>query len=71
MRRHPDGPDELYHISTDPGELDNLSGRPGHEEKEAELAGRVDEFFDQYSDPKYDLYRGGGAKSLLLTRRKQ
>jgi hypothetical protein len=50
--------------------LDNLCGRAGYEATEAELAARVDEFFGRYSDPKYDLYHGGGAQSLLITRRK-
>ncbi len=71
MRRFPDGPTELYKIADDPGELDNLAGRPGYEKTEAQLAGRVEKFFGQYSDPKYDLYNGGNAKSLLLTRRRK
>ena len=71
MRRHPDGPTELYKISDDPGELDNLAGRTGYEEIEAEMEGRVEKFFGQYSDPKYDLYNGGKSKSLLLTERRK
>jgi arylsulfatase A-like enzyme len=71
MRRCPEGPTELYKIADDPGELDNLAGRPGFEEIEAKLAGRVEEFFEEHSDPKYDLYRGGGSKSLLLTERRK
>lgn len=71
MRRHPDGPTELYKIDDDPGELDNLACRPGYEEIQAELAKRVEAFFGKYSDPKYDLYHGGGSKSLLLTERRK
>lgn len=69
IRRHPDDRDELYHIAEDPGEIENLAGRPGYEEIEAELARRLEGFFAKYSDPKYDLYRGGTSKSLLITRR--
>ncbi|MHB8901632.1 MAG: sulfatase family protein [Thermoguttaceae bacterium] len=71
MRHHPEGPVQLFRISDDPGELDNLAGRPGFEQIEAELAKRVDDYFGRYSDPKYDLYHGGGSKSLLLTREKK
>ena len=71
MRRHPDGPTQLYKISDDPGELDNLAGRPGYEQIEMELAQQVDEYFAKYSDPKYDLYHGGTSKSLLLTHQRK
>ncbi len=71
IRRFPDGPTELYHLANDPGELDNLACRPGYEAVAAELLGRLEAFFQQYADPKYDLYHGGGSKSLLITRRKE
>ncbi len=71
IRRHPDGPTQLYHIAKDPGELDDLAGRPGFEQIEEELAARIDDYFAKYSVPKYDLYHGGGSKSLLLTRRRK
>lgn len=71
IRRFPDGPTELYHLENDPGELDNLAGRPEHAEIEAEMARRLEAFFAEYAEAKYDLYRGGGSKSLLLTRRKE
>jgi arylsulfatase A-like enzyme len=70
IRRFPEGPDELYDLSNDPGETDNLVGKPEFATVQKRLAGRLDAFFAQYADPKYDLYRGGGSKSHLLTRRK-
>lgn len=66
--RFPDGPDELYDLRTDPGEKNNLAGQAEFAEVQAELRGRLDEFFDRYSDPLYDLTRGGGAKTRLPMR---
>jgi hypothetical protein len=35
-----------------------------------ELARRLERFFHQTADPKYDLYCGGTSKATLLTGRK-
>jgi arylsulfatase A-like enzyme len=64
----PDGPFELYDLEKDPHERVNLYGQPGHDERIASLKKRLDEFFDQHADPKYDLYHGGGSKTHLLTK---
>ncbi|MHC4180754.1 MAG: sulfatase family protein [Planctomycetota bacterium] len=69
-RRFPRGPDELYDLKHDPHERDNLAGRPEHAGVQRRLAGRLGAFFDRYAQPKYDLWRGGGSKSHLLTRPK-
>jgi arylsulfatase A-like enzyme len=68
VHRHPDGPFELYDLETDPGEKVNLYGQPGQEATRAELRQRLEAFFQEYADPKFDLYHGGGSKTHLLTR---
>jgi arylsulfatase A-like enzyme len=65
--RFPDGPNELYDLKADPGERENLVGRAEHAETHRQLARRLDEFFDKYTDPKYDLKRGGRSKTPLHT----
>ncbi len=67
-RRFPDGPDELYDLKRDPQERDNLAGRPDQAARQQQLATRLATFFDRYARPQYDLWRGGRAKSHLLTR---
>jgi arylsulfatase A-like enzyme len=53
----------LYRLSDDPFERVNLSGLAKFAKVEAELASRVSTYFEAYSDPKYDLWHGGTAKS--------
>ena len=65
VRRFPAGPNELYDLTADPGERENLADRPAHAGTRDRLAKRLDEFFDRYADPKYDLRRGGGSKTPL------
>jgi len=66
-RRFPSGPDELYDLHNDPGERTNLVGRSEHAAVRDQLAARLEAFFARYVDPKYDLWHGGGSKTLLLT----
>ena len=63
--RFPRGPNELYDLTADAGERENLADRPAHAETREPLARRLDEFFDRYADPKYDLRRGGRSKTPL------
>ncbi len=67
VRRHPDGPDELYDLAHDADERHNLHGESSSQAREAELHTRLDDFFNRYADSKYDLSRGGASKSGLLT----
>ena len=53
----------LYHLKDDPNEKTNLSGLGQFADVEAELAAQILTYFDSYSDPKYDLWNGGTAKS--------
>ena len=55
--------DELYDLTTDPDERLNKAGQKNHAEIEKLLADKLDTFFDQYADPKFDLWNGGTVKS--------
>jgi arylsulfatase A-like enzyme len=66
-RRFPAGPDELYDLQNDPGERTNLVDRPEPAATREELAAPREAFFARHADPKYDLWHGGGSKTLLLT----
>jgi arylsulfatase A-like enzyme len=65
----PEGPFELYDLAGDRYEKFNLYGQPSSGEIQRELKQRLDAFFSQYAVAKYDLYRGGGSKASLLSRR--
>jgi arylsulfatase A-like enzyme len=60
-------PSELYDIAADPGERNNLYGRPEHRAIQAEMHSRLASFFRRYADPKWDLWNGGRAKTNLIT----
>lgn len=67
VRRHPNGPNELYDLQNDPGEKANLVDVPTHNKTLRYLWDRLDRFFDRYAEPKYDLWRGGRSKVGRLT----
>jgi arylsulfatase A-like enzyme len=69
--RYPSGPNELYHLANDPTERINLVFVPEYNEMRKQLTKRLNEFFNRYADSKYDLWRGGGSKSHLMSRPKQ
>lgn len=71
VHRHPDGPHELYLLNSDPHEKMNLFGQSNTADVQADLKRQLDEFFNRYTDKQYDLYNGGGAKSILLSNRKK
>jgi arylsulfatase A-like enzyme len=66
VRRHPEGPHELYDLRSDPGERVNLIHNAGCREISAELASRLEGFFDHYAAPTYDLWHGGTSKAGRL-----
>jgi arylsulfatase A-like enzyme len=68
ITRFPNGPDELYHLPSDPGERTNLIDRADHVDVIRELRGRMAVFFAGFVDPKYDLSRGGTSKASHLSR---
>ena len=55
--------DEMYCLTDDPLEKANLVGLAEYSDKAAELRRRITAFFDTYSEPDYDLWQGGTAKS--------
>ena len=55
--------DELYDLRQDPLERTNLIDSPQHAETAAGLRAEVEAFFECYSQPQYDLWTGGRAKS--------
>ncbi len=65
-RQSPDGPTELYDMKNDPHERFNLFGQPEHASTQAALAKKLDDFFDEYADPQYDIWKGGRSKARRL-----
>ncbi|MBO9452996.1 sulfatase-like hydrolase/transferase [Tropicibacter sp. R16_0] len=55
--------DELYRLTDDPNEKQNLIDQPEFSGVISDLQGQVTSFFDSYSVPEYDLWRRGSAKS--------
>ena len=55
--------DEIYRLTDDPLEKRNLIDVPEVSDKATELRSRITAFFETHSDPRYDLWRGGTAKS--------
>ena len=67
IRRHPDGPNELYELKHDPGETKNLIDADKYAVTRRQLQRRLEAFFARYAEPKYDLWRGGRSKTHRLT----
>lgn len=57
------GPEELYDMKKDPGQKINLAADEKYLEIKKKLEAKLDAFFVQYADPKYDLWKGGTVKS--------
>jgi arylsulfatase A-like enzyme len=68
VERHPNGPHELYDMQSDPHERFNQFGQPGTQLVQQELAGRLSRFFQEFADPKYDIWQGGRSKASRLTK---
>ena len=66
VRRHPDGPDELYDLAKDPRECRNLINEPEYADTRASLAARLSDFFRRHADPHYDLWQGGRSKAGMI-----
>ena len=59
------GEPELYDLEEDPEQNRNVYGDPAYREIAADLDARLTGFFAEYSDEKYDLWHGGGAKGSV------
>ncbi len=62
--RYPSGPHELYDVSRDPDESQNLWDRLP--KKRQALHEQLLRFFARYAEPRYDLWHGGSSQSRLL-----
>jgi len=54
VRRYPDGPDELYHLSKDPDERTNLVDESRHRHVVEDMRRRMVQWFARYVDPSRD-----------------
>jgi len=54
---------ELYDLVSDPDERNNLAQDPKYADVVTKLSARLDEFFSEYANPRWDLWKGGVAKS--------
>jgi arylsulfatase A-like enzyme len=57
VHRWPDGPDELYHLTVDPGEESNLVSRPEVGEVQQRLAAELESWFRRHARPERDGQR--------------
>jgi arylsulfatase A-like enzyme len=64
--RFPAGPDELYDMQNEPGELQNRAGELECAEVVRQRRARIEAFFNRYADPQYDLWHGGRSKAGRL-----
>ena len=54
VHRYPSGPDELYHLTNDPAETENLIGNNDYAKIEASMAQQLETWFSLYVNPKLD-----------------
>ena len=59
------GQPALYDMETDPEQNRNLIADPDYQELISTLDARLNNFFAEYADEKYDLWQGGGAKGSV------
>ena len=65
-RRSSDGPSELYDMAADPHERINLFGQPQHTAIQNQLAKQLDDYFEEYANPEYDIWKDGRSKARRL-----
>ncbi len=59
-------PDTLFDMVNDPGEMNNLINNPAYTGIIENLDNQLTRFFDQYNEPRFDLWKGGTGKGILL-----
>jgi arylsulfatase A-like enzyme len=65
VKRFPSGPDELHQMAKDPLERTNLVDATAQTAVRDQLAGRLEAFFKQRADPRFDLWHGGQSKAPI------
>ncbi len=65
-KRFLDAPDELYDLAKDPGETRNLAADPARAATLRDLDAQLTAFFARHADPRWDVWRGGTAKAVLV-----
>lgn len=63
--RFPNGPHELYDLTQDPTEFNNVYQATEPSVIQQALRSRMDAFFATHASPKYDLYNGGGSQTVI------
>lgn len=58
-------PNELYDMTNDPGETNNLIADPAYGDVIADLDERLTAFWAEYADPTFDVWHGGTGKALV------
>lgn len=66
MRIEGTGEPELYDMKADPEQTTNLYGRADYAAIVSGLSQLLTDFFERYSDPQYDLWKGGTAKGSVV-----
>lgn len=56
----------LFDMKADPQQNYNLIGSPQYQQDVARLNQKLEQFFERYSSPKYDLWRAGVAKGSVM-----
>ena len=59
-------PAELYHLKADPRENYNLYGDPQYRDVVERLDRELKDFFLTFANEKYDPWRGGTGKAILM-----
>ena len=59
IHRYPYGPHELYHLTQDPGEKENLVDRPEYAQIQAQMLDALQNWYCTYADPAVDGTREG------------
>lgn len=60
VHRYPEGPHELYDLTNDPGERQNLSEDASQTQRKAELKSKLEEWFTLYVNPPRDGIKDDG-----------
>ncbi|MEQ8852595.1 sulfatase-like hydrolase/transferase [Gimesia sp.] len=69
IERYHESPNELYHLTQDSKEHNNLIDDAQYKQKKDALKQQLDQFFARYADPKWDIWNGGQSKTVLMTQK--